>query len=341
MSPPEPVRVVVVTPVRNEAWILERFLGVTSRFADQIIVADQRSTDESRAICRRYPKVVLIDNPTDEFNERDRQVLLLRQARALVPPPRVIMALDADEILAANAVHSPSWQRMLAAPPGTIVCFERVELYGTPDQCLRHDQLRPLAYVDDGAEHTPRDMHSMRVPMPDYARRLMLDDIAVLHYASLRPNALAAKLRWYNVIENVRGSCPWVFKRRLRYVMHIDFTGAGRVGPCSVDWLRGWEDAGIDMRTVPEEHYYWYDFDVLRYLKEYGARKFWLDDIWHFDWEACRLHAKSRGIPNVPGVPVRAPPRALVVAMDVLSTLHRVQRRLRHRLTGRSGPRFA
>ena len=79
----------------------------------------------------------------------------------------------------------------------------------------------------------------------------------------------------------------------------------------------------------------------MRYLKQYGARKFWLDDIWHFDWEACRLHAKSRGIPDVPAVPVHAPPRALVAAMDALSTLHRVQRRLRHRLTGRSAPRFA
>src|SRR5207247_9635192 len=65
----DPVRVVVVTPVRNEAWILERFLSVTSRFADHIIVADQRSSDGSRAICSRYPNVTVIDNPTDEFNE--------------------------------------------------------------------------------------------------------------------------------------------------------------------------------------------------------------------------------------------------------------------------------
>src|SRR2546425_10654486 len=98
----DPVRVVVVTPVRNEAWILERFLSVTSRFADHIIVADQRSSDDSRAICSRYPKVTVIDNPTDEFNERDRQLLLLRQARALGPPPPVILAPDARGRLAGD-----------------------------------------------------------------------------------------------------------------------------------------------------------------------------------------------------------------------------------------------
>ena len=337
----DPVRVVVVTPVRNEAWILERFLSVTSRFADHIIVADQRSSDDSRAICGRYPKVTVIDNPSDEFNERDRQLLLLRQARALVPPPRVILALDADEILAADALDTPSWRAMLAARPGTIVCFERVDLYETPDQCMRHDRLTPLGYVDDGVEHAPRDMHSVRVPIPDYAPRLLLDEIAVLHYSALRPAALASKLRWYSVLENVRGTCPWVFKRRLRYAMHVDFTGTGRVERCPPEWFRRWEEAGIDMRSVVEEQYYWHDFEVLRYMNEYGARKFWLDDIWGFDWEACRRHAKRHNIAGVPDAPVNAPPRALVLAMRVLSVLHRVQRRVRHRLTGRSGPRFA
>ena len=330
----------MVTPVRNEAWILERFLSVTSRFADHIIIADQRSTDDSRAICSRYPKVTVIDNPTDEFNERDRQLLLLRHARALVPAPRIILALDADEILAANALDTPSWRAMLAARPGSIVCLERVDLYETPDRCMRHDRLTPLGYVDDGVEHAPRDMHSVRVPIPEYAPRLLLDDIAVLHYSALRPTALAAKLRWYSVIENVRGTCPWVFKRRLRYAMHVDFTGAGRLERSPAEWFRRWEDAGIDMRAVTEEQYHWYDFEVLRYFQEHGARKFWLDDIWDFDWEACRLHAKDLNIAGVPAVPVHAPPRALVGTMNVLSVLHRIQRRLRHRLTGRSGPRF-
>src|SRR5207245_4883057 len=108
----DPVRVVVVTPVRNEAWILERFLSVTSRFADYIIVADQRSSDDSRAICSRYGKVTVIDNPTDDFNARDRQLLLLRHARARVPPPRVILALDAGDVLAATVLDTPAWRLM-------------------------------------------------------------------------------------------------------------------------------------------------------------------------------------------------------------------------------------
>ncbi len=342
MSEAPPPRVVVVTPVRNEAWILDRFLSVTSRFADRIIVADQRSTDESRAICLRHPKCTVIDNTTDEFNEGERQRLLIRQARALVPPPRIILALDADEILAADAVQAPGWQTMLRAAPGTIVCVDRVDLYETSDRCMRHDRLTPLGYVDDGVEHAPRDMHSVRVPIPDSAPRLWLSDVTVLHYAALRPRALASKLRWYSVLESVRGTCPWVFKRRLRYshAMYVNFTGAGRIEPSREGWFRGWEAAGIDMRTVEDDLYHWYDVEVLRYFLAYGTRKFWLDDIWEFDWEACRQDAMRRHEFGIPDAALQVPPRALVEAMRGLSWAHRAQRRFRHRLTGRTAPRF-
>ena len=59
--------IIVITPVRNEAWVLDAFLTCTSSWADFIILADQHSTDGTRAIARKYKKVTLIDNPTDEW----------------------------------------------------------------------------------------------------------------------------------------------------------------------------------------------------------------------------------------------------------------------------------
>mgnify|MGYP000249071316 CR=1 FL=1 len=87
-------KIVVITPVKNEAWILERFLSVTSQFADYIIVADQNSTDSSVAICKKFPKVILIENKSGQFNEAERQLLLIQTARELIcllytsPSPR-------------------------------------------------------------------------------------------------------------------------------------------------------------------------------------------------------------------------------------------------------------
>ena len=43
---------VVLTPVRNEAWILRAFLEATSLWADHIIIADQMSTVD--IVCHKF-----------------------------------------------------------------------------------------------------------------------------------------------------------------------------------------------------------------------------------------------------------------------------------------------
>ena len=136
-------QIVVVTPVRNEARILNRFLSVTSQFADLIIVADQNSTNGSRAIYPLFPKVVMVENPSVGFNEAERQLLLLAKARKRVPGRRLILALDADELLAADAVTRPGWQTALNAAPGTVICFEKPDILSPPDRCIRYTRPWP------------------------------------------------------------------------------------------------------------------------------------------------------------------------------------------------------
>src|SRR6266550_4777142 len=111
-------KIVVLTPVKNEEWILDQFLSVTSQFADLIIVADQSSTDNSRQICSKFSKVHLIANESEIYDEATRQQLLIKTARQLVPGRRILLALDADELLAADSINSPGWQAMLDADPG-------------------------------------------------------------------------------------------------------------------------------------------------------------------------------------------------------------------------------
>ena len=331
----------VLTPIRNEAWILDRFLAVTSPLADHIILADQGSTDGSRAIAARYSNVVLIDNDDPGFDEARRQRLLLEKARQLVPGPKVLLALDADEIIAAGAPAGVGWQTMRTAPPGTILCFELVDLYLTTDRCMRHDVWRPFGYVDDGASHEGRAIHSGRVPLPDGAPRLKLNDVRLLHYAALRTTGLAAKLRWYSALENVLGTCRPTLKRRLRYLNHLDFTGEGRLEPTDRNWFSGWEERGLDMHTVDDPEFQWYDVEVLRLFEKHGTRKFWLDDLWRFDWERCRLWAVARSESGIPAAAVRPSPDWLVWTMRLLSWLHRHQVWIRQRISGRRSRRLA
>lgn len=234
-------KIVVITPVKNEDCILERFLAVTSQFADQ------NSTDQSIAICKKYPKVIVIENKSDKFNEAERQILLIKTVRELVPEHKILLALDADKILAASATKTVGWQSMLKAKPGTVLCFEKPDLYLTPNQCIRYKIPWPLGYVDDGVEHKPRKIHSIRIPMPDYAPRLYIHDVKILHYAVVRPAAQAAKYRMYSVIENVL-STGFPLTRRLEYDPSLIFRELElNVSPSPTEWFAGWEEFGIEL----------------------------------------------------------------------------------------------
>jgi glycosyltransferase involved in cell wall biosynthesis len=319
---------VVLTPVKNEAWILDRFLAVTSRVADLIVVADQGSTDGSREICRGFPKVHLLDNPSPEYDEAQRQLLLLRTARELVPGEKVLLALDADELIAADAPGSPGWQAMLEAAPGTVLCFEKPDLWKGPDLCLRYETPWPLGYVDDGAEHSAQRLHSIRIPMPEGAPRLHVQDVKILHYALTRLDHQAAKARFYSMQENLHGMSPLV-RRRALYSRRRDWGSYGRLEPALWEWFAGWEDNGIDLHSIPRKEFYWQDFEVLRLFSRHGVRRFWLEDIWSFDWEACRRYALARELPGIPLAPATGPPWPVRLAGSLLDLLYKAWRAAR------------
>jgi glycosyltransferase involved in cell wall biosynthesis len=300
--------IVVLTPLKNDAWILRRFLEVTSVFADRIVIADQGSTDGGLEICREFPKVILVDNSDRHYDEASRQQLLIAAGRGAAPLPRILMALDTDEILAANAIESAGWQRMLEAPPATVVMFEKPNLYLTPDRCERRPLDFPGAFVDDGvtAHHALR-IHSPRIPMPDGARRLILEDVKFLHYALVRPEAQKAKMRMYAALENVMGTKS-LYRRRRYYSSSRVLSAMGPIEPTPREWYAAWEARGIDMRTIEDVQPYWQDLAVLDLLLRHGARRFWLDDIWARDWNAL-LRREGRAERITP------PPRILRAAL--------------------------
>ena len=321
-------KIVVITPVKNEAWILDRFLAVTSQFADLIIIADQNSTDESVTICKKYPKVTLIQNKSEQLNEASRQLLLIQTARELVPEHKILLALDADEILAASALTKIGWQSMLKAKPGTVLCFEKPDLYLTPDRCVRYDLAWPLGYVDDGAKHQPNQIHSIRIPMPDYAPRLHIHDVKILHYAMLRPSGQAAKYRLYSAIENTM-STGFALTRRRKYDLDSLFNYMNAsVSPSPREWFTDWEKIGIDTQTIVNYKYLWQDFEVLKYFSKYGLSRFWIDDIWEFDWEACRLVAVANGLTEIPDFQIEAPPKILRLLLRWLTAIYMQMRKL-------------
>jgi glycosyltransferase involved in cell wall biosynthesis len=306
--------IVVLTPLKNDAWILRRFLEVTSIFADLIIVADQGSTDGGLEICAGFEKVRVIENPASDYDEASRQDLLIATARRLVPLPRILIALDSDEILSADSMAAPGWQAMLDAEPGTAVFCEKPNIFLSPYQCERRDLDFLAAFVDDGvARHHAKRVHSPRLPAPPGCPTLVLRDVRFLHYALTRPEAQKAKFRMYAAIENVMGTKSTYWRRRYYWSPRV-LKALGPVEPTPREWLDGWEKRGIDMTQIKDVPPYWQDLATLDLLLKHGSRRFWLDDIWQKDWNRLLRDQGGAGF-------VVPPPRLLRAVVDAAQRL--------------------
>jgi hypothetical protein len=282
-------RIICLTPVRNEAWILERSLRCASLWADEIVIADQRSNDGSAAIARRFPRVRLIANDSARFDEAGRWGLLLHEARRL-PGPRLLIALDADEVLTAGAWTTAEWAAMLAARPGTAFRFPMWNLRPGLARCWQEPGEGLWAFVDDGRPYQGEPLHSRRLPLPAPGEVVDLTEIAVLHYQFTDWARMRAKHRWYLCLERLLrpGRPPLAVYRQYH---HMDAVPRACLRAVRRDWLAGYEEQGIDMRSTAGGPPYWFDREVLALLDRHGAAHFRRQAIWRTDWAAlAALH---------------------------------------------------
>jgi hypothetical protein len=285
--------IICLTPVRNEAWILDRFLKAACLWADHVIIADQMSTDGSRDIAKKYPKVILIDNPTVNYNESERQKLLIDEARK-IKGPRLLITLDADEVFTPNITNSPEWQTILTQPPGTIIKFQWANLL--PD--LKNMWLAdffPWGYMDDGSEHNDKEkLHSCRIPLPLEHDIVTVNQIKVIHFQYTDWIKMQSKHRWYQCYERITfpaKSTADIF----RMYHHMYAIPQSQIILIPNEWIQDYNRIGIDITSVYHETVLWWDEKILEYIEEYGANYFRKLYIWDIDWKSkAKLFGKEK-----------------------------------------------
>jgi glycosyltransferase involved in cell wall biosynthesis len=276
-----------LTPVKNEAWILERFLKCASLWADHIIIADQASADGSREIAQKFAKVKLIDNRSQGYGEPVRQQMLLAEARRF-PGPKVLFSLDADEFLTANFLTSPEWNSIMSAPPGTVIGIQwpEIEVNFSGLNYFYYPTILPVGFVDNGSEPKAQLIHGRRLPVPPSSPTLVLTEIKLMHYCLADINRFKSRIRWYQCFEHL------TLKKRpidlYRFYHKIRFVPPKAIAKVPKEWVDGYEQGGIDMSSVNRDASYRWDREVLEYFKEYGAHKFKRLAIWDADWSKLR-----------------------------------------------------
>jgi hypothetical protein len=282
-----------LTPVKNEEWILERFLRCAATWADHIIVLDQCSTDRSREIAAAHPKVRLILDEDPHYDELRRQRMLLDAARE-IPGRRLIMALDADEALSADTVSSPEWVAALGSPAGTVLCLRWANLLPGLDRAWTPARQIPFGFIDDGRDHNGTAIHNTRVPAGVDQPFIELGNRFVLHYQYAAWSRMKSKQRWYQCWERLHQP----HKRPIQLYRQYHFMDAipdSQIRPLDKRWFASYEADGIDMASVSEQRWYPWDEDVLAWLIAYGSRTFAKLDVWDTDYAALAEHVRDAG----------------------------------------------
>ena len=304
--------VVALVPTRDEATTLPRFLEAALTWADAVVVCDQHSRDGTVEIARAFDRVTVVVNEDREFDEGSRKRQLIAAARRLVPGPRFLVALDADELLSANVLTSAAWEQAVHAAPGTRVQLGPVELCRRPseyyvDWGADRGTRVTFAYADDGREQRSGRIHGARLPEPEDAPQVVLEDVVVLHFAMSDPARVASKDRWYQCFERLHESARDAVEIRRRYDWRERLGDTFDVRPVRDEWLAGYSERGIDVATRPGPGVYWTDWDVLRMFAEHGLEPFAHLDVWSVDWEALRRRGLREGIARLPDFPVVPP----------------------------------
>ena len=274
---------ICLTPVKNEAWILPSFLRMVETWADWIIILDQCSTDGSREIARKHNKVILLENDDPEFDERYRQSKLLSAARQ-IPGKRILFALDADESLSANFVTNGDKEAVAQSPPGTVIELKWPQIL--PQLKRFYDVPHtPFGFVDNGAQHNPKRIHSTRIPTPDGAIHLKLQDTVNMHFQYVPWERQKIKQLWYQCWETVNSPENDPIRIFRQYNQMRGIVKKNTL-PIRQDWIAGYQDRGIDFNALEKVSGddTWWEKDIVSMLSLYGADRFRKTCIWDVDW---------------------------------------------------------
>lgn len=276
-------KTVCLTPVKNEEWIIGKFLQAASLWADHIVLADQNSTDNTIRIARKFHKVKIINNPFPGLDEYKRQDLLINEAR-LYPGEKIFVALDADEFLTPN-FSSPEWSSIDKSCRGTSFSLSMANIKPNFKQMWYFNKKFPLIFIDDGTTHQSGSIHQNRLPQARY--HVELSDVQVMHLQYLNPQRNQAKLRWYQAWEAVHRPDRHPVDVYRQYNHHLCLTN--QLSNIPKWWLTEYQKYGNDLTTISRSESCWWDKEIQSWIKSYGKNKFRYYDardsnkIEHFD----------------------------------------------------------
>jgi hypothetical protein len=204
------MKIIALTPARNEEERIGVYLNNALTWADHVIVADHRSSDGTVARCRLVPGVIVETYEEDQFDTGVRRFLLER-CRDRFGAGNLLVFVDVDEALTEEGAKALRAAAVAASAP-MVFCLPWTQLWGD-DLRIRIDvpwkpKPKPIALLDDGEvtyryENVLND-HGPRVPEAPS----VVVDAPLLHFQFLDVPNFLQKQTWYQLREISSGRSP-------------------------------------------------------------------------------------------------------------------------------------
>lgn len=274
------MKVITLTPVKNEAWILPYSLKNFSSFSDHIIIADQQSSDETINICKTFEKVRVINNPYTKHTNQIRW-LLLDEARK-IKGNNLIIYLDADEFLSQETILELK-KISLLYPQGTQFSANWIQLLHSlttyrVDGVWKKANHKNFAFLDDRKLDYNRAIitndHSNRIPDGNTIIPL---NLPIIHVQYLAEKKCELKQILYRCNELLHGRDA----RRINYRYAVsDFSKKTATENVKPSWISGIE---FPSSEIFDEDDFIKKEQIYRLFQNKGVLSFEDLDIWNND----------------------------------------------------------
>ena len=278
------MKTIGLMPVRNEAHILPYTLPPLAQICDHIIIADQNSTDDTRAVIKKFNKAILIDNntPPPPKGRFDSARPLLLDAARNFDGNSLLICIDADEIT-PPAVFCNFKERVANHyEKGDAFVTPWISLWKNPTQYYypwRSHTHAKFFYDHRQTQYEEREwVHSGRVPHP--ARQYVLfRDTPVLHCHWIFWQRALWQQAWYQMMEFEHSQFDHNDIKRIHQHYHDPALHGQRViiRPLPQKLRQGYQPPPPYPDNAPD----WRKDEVWKMIEKYGIEIFEPLDIWY------------------------------------------------------------
>jgi glycosyltransferase involved in cell wall biosynthesis len=288
---------ILIIPVKNEEWILEHTLTCASLFFDHIIIADEKSTDDTPDIYKKFPKVIYFQNEAKTYDEGNRRQILLEAARK-IEGYNFIAHLAADEVFSANILDDTIFDEMVEGKaPGTSFSFQWVQLWRSEgkyrdDKSVWSNFDRPFAFIDDRlVTFEPGFAHLSIIPEALVLKAISVPHIKVLHYQFVDFARILRKQRWAKLLEFGHYTQPIFLKSFIlnnKYYVYKD-EARMKLADTPASWLSMYPPY-----VITEDSSQWHVSKGVEFIRTYSANILYWLDIWDYQWPAGITDKRNR-----------------------------------------------